>query len=269
MLLVKKHCSWIEIVVDQLSPPEVTTRGRHSWKVSVTAREVCGMVSLPLVNTPLERVVKDPFDQGQHENVREHLEETLTMQNDPSPKVKSDVERQIRSYSRKLLGSLQLQDLFGETHLSGKVLRVEVRCSKDLVINSSVNSPSIQSLHWEMLDYPEVFAESLRPKGCPAAILVRRSITGFDCPSINQQGLDRDTVNVLVVVARKEEDVWSPTQAPVAVLKVREWMRWGCHSHCVNLHVVRPGSLVALEAALKQTEVPFDVVHFDTHGQTL
>ena len=198
------------------------------------------------------------------------------------------------------------QDLFCQLQLPMNTLNKRIlliNICEQYTENSSPNGRTINVLHWEHLEASEIWKQS-----SVLDVVVRRVVpqcrteASLDPSSKlwTQKTIPRSTnnerkhlLNVLLVIARDTSETphiryreqytswqntdrvhWQdtdPSLAQLAILQVRERLRYLKCTHRIRLTIVRPGTFEALEEILQKTTETygpgyFSIVHFDVHG---
>lgn len=217
------------------------------------------------------RTIRDPLSREQHLKIHIYLETSFGSSR--APLNEGEIKGYMDGYATRLAETLSLEALLDEVVTVNKAVEIIIQCSPEYLKHQSKETPSIFSLHWEMLEnYKSSNHTSIVVRRCvlsdtlvsPPTSTASTVVEPWLSSTVSRL-LERDVFNVLVVVARRGSDSWSPTAITSSLLQVREEIRWGCHSQRLRVYVARPGSLEQLETILR-SGIKFEIIHFDTHG---
>jgi hypothetical protein len=207
-------------------------------------------------------IVTNPFTDGQEEDLRWYLHK-FAIKEPFARRRAATVAKSLLRYKNVISHCLEpllhhaLNSLKPEASPEVIVLRIS---------EPSINAPSIQSLHWELLEDQKSWKEIAVP------VLFARKISapaGLNPKTTNLPSLNSDNViNILVVSARPG----GRKDHPYRLISQPLWDLVHSDKDLVsriNIHFVRPGTWTAFRNAILNRDMGlgfFSIVHFDTHG---
>ena len=216
--------------------------------------------------------LRDPFTAAQERECKWYLERYTR-----SPfalERAAAAEKSFREYGQNLLTQLGLSDIAPLWSKDKPMIDIEVIQRADCE-NDVGGLLSVHRLHWEFLEDGDLWIINT------ARVSVRRVLAqkettrmaGIDQEKTSIRSRHPNSFNVLLVVARDltidgaaYEDV-DASNGLRALLYASKSLNDSASSFTLNVEVVRPGALPALEEHLSRYERGhFDLVHFDIHG---
>ena len=218
--------------------------------------------------------LRDPFTAAQERECKWYLERYTR-----SPfavERAAAAKKSFREYGRSLLTQLSLSDIAPLWSKDKPMVDIEVIQGADCEYDVG-GLLSVHRLHWEFLEDGDLWVMKT------ARVSVRRVLAqkgATKIAGINQEKASTElrsrhpnAFNVLLVVARDltldgaaYEDV-DASSCLRALLNASKSLNDSASSFTLNVEVVRPGTLPALEQHLSRYERGhFDMVHFDIHG---
>lgn len=250
--------------------------GAASWRLSITVD------GLP---TTRVRLLQDPLDDAAKQECRWYVEQFIT-KSPYSVDRAQKAERILRGYGDALLRSLNLATIVQRRFPPTGAERPWVR----IIIHDEGVKPSDASVHqlaWELLEDDNLWPRPVevtvirlsRPKAPQEGNLVVHEL-GMRARS-RDGASELLTVRGLVVIARdlsrdsptSTSDI-TPDLALRILIQLRDAMDNNKSPLRIQIQVVRPGSLYALERHLSEASERhgkgyFHFVHFDLHGAVL
>ncbi len=216
------------------------------------------------------KTMQNPFNENQEDECCWYIQDFATKWPFHERRAANAVE-ELKRYANSLLTQLDLIQLVHDTAPSSSYgnRSITINVTED---EGAVNS--IQQLHWEFLESPSLWGPEVEVK--VNRVTTTKKSSG-DYP-IGELALDEDQVsgqprvNALLVVARdlspnsNTADV-NPNVALRILAEIQQdFASQDLHAR-LNLEVVRPGTLEALEEHLKMhSKGYYHFVHFDLHG---
>ena len=227
-------------------------------------------ISIDAKATKTIKKLRNPFNKDQEDKCRWYIQDFATKWPFHEKKA-ADAVKELKGYANSLFIQLDLVQLIHDTVPSSSSAN---RCITINITEDEGAVDSIQQLHWELL-------ESSSHWGPEFEITIRRvtkAMKGDGNYPVNELALDEDhvsgqsRVNVLLVVARDlspnpdTTDV-NPNVALGILAKIQQDFASQDLQARLNLEVVRPGTLDALEEHLtRHSRGYYHFVHFDIHG---
>ena len=227
-------------------------------------------ISVDAKATNTTKKLQNPFNKNQEDNCCWYIQDFATKWPFHEKKAADAVE-ELKEYANSLLTQLDLVQLIHDTvpSSSGGNRSITINITED---EGAVNS--IQQLHWELLESPSLWGPEFE-------IMIRRVTkarkSDGDYP-LHELALGEDhvsgqsRVNALLVVARDlstnsyTTDV-NPNVALTILAEIEQDFASQDLQARLNLEVVRPGTLDALEEHLtRHRRGYYHFVHFDVHG---
>lgn len=187
-----------------------------------------------------------------------------------------ETEELISAYPAALFKDLQLEEVLNKCVVDhGENLQILIDISEK-TDGESLQGNTIHQLLWESLENPALW------KRDHVEVLVRRQINPqFQQLSKRPPDPPREdaqsSINILPVVARDTSQIESeyddicPTMTCTILSRIRKLLKNSGSLVNVNIKIVRPGALSALEQHFQKAEGIhgpgyIDIVHFDVHG---
>ena len=252
------------VTVVPAEPEDSRLQDSSGWLVTIDSGENADL--LPVV-------LHDPLDEEQRNECRWYIEE-FVCKSPYSVTRAQKAANALQQYASSLLDQLRLVERLKDASPGHGCHKIAISISEDEGARNSIHQ-----LYWELLEDPS-------PWNIDVDITVKRIV-------ISKSGLDRDSVqdlesqdgrttafpsvNGLLVVARdlskdsKGYDDVNPDLALGVLTRIQEDLQKIGNQASLNLEVVRPGCLDALEKHLKhvsdtQGKGFYHFVHFDLHG---
>jgi hypothetical protein len=215
----------------------------------------------------------DPFDVKDEANCQWYFDDFIS-KNPFQLDRAATVEEGLKAYTKSLfeqLGLDSIADILQQSSATRKILRINISDVEPTTADHV--QQSVHTLHWELLEDPELWQAS----NCTVVLrrlVLHRPSSAFSIRRIHSWSQQQHTLNVLLVVARKL-DITTPEAEPLAYRSIRDVRRnleKRGSSFQLNVQVVRPGTFKAFTTHLdnateNQGRGYFHIVHFDLHGE--
>ncbi|RYP00337.1 hypothetical protein DL764_006537 [Monosporascus ibericus] len=241
------------------------------WRVSITTGN-------PPSTSP--RVLETPINTSEQNECRWYVEEFVT-KSPYSVGRAHKVEESIREYGSSLLRNLDLAGIVNNHYPEVSNTKVSLTI---LVRDEEALGSSVQQHHWELLEDASLWKRDIEVTVKRVAHSIAVVDGSFETKDVTIARKDEKTgvrtINGLLVIARdlsrdlSSTDDIRPDLALHILTQLQDGMVKKKFPLRLNLQVVRPGSLSALEKHLNDTAERygkgyFHFIHFDLHGAVL